>query len=222
MRKRKYHGFRFYPNAVIHLEASSSEEYLRNLDKKTRYEVRKALRIRKEYNLTVSREALNDSIIEEFYTLYSAVNAGAKDIQSPPIAKEYFQMLGRDLPENAGIMTMREKNAGNRLVGGLLILQDNRGILTPWIGMDYDVNRKYYMYYNLFWECICYGIQTGRSYVNCGTTTYFIKMRLGAKIDKTTIYARIKNPVINMFGRYLMPDCGEISENGITLAGAQS
>ncbi|HAW51831.1 MAG TPA: hypothetical protein DCX54_05800 [Flavobacteriales bacterium] len=78
--------------------------------------------------------------------------------------------------------TWLEARLGGRLVGGGLILEDNRTQMTTALGLAEDVP---FVYFRLLYECLEIGFEKNVALIRWGSGAYEVKKRLGSKLKFT-------------------------------------
>ena len=78
-----------------------------------------------------------------------------------------------------------------RIIGFALLVHDESKLTLKHVGLDYSVNRQTYLYFNLFYRAIKFGIDNHYRYIICGSTTYDVKVSLGCELINRTAYISI-------------------------------
>jgi hypothetical protein len=63
-------------------------------------------------------------------------------------------------------------------------------------GVDYEMNERAHIYFNLFYHDLDYAFSTGTTEVNLGETSDGFKSRLGTEMVPMYCYVKARNPVV--------------------------
>jgi hypothetical protein len=72
---------------------------------------------------------------------------------------------------------------GTRPVGFFLLIRAGENLFVRHSGQDYTLSLDTKAYFNLWYGAIRHAIESGCSRLFMGTTTYFVKMQLGARLQ---------------------------------------
>jgi predicted N-acyltransferase len=86
---------------------------------------------------------------------------------------------------------------GDRFIGSSLLLLNNKTFISLFIGLDYDYNEEYFIYFNLFYKAIELAIEKGAEEIELGITTLDPKRDMGADVVALNMYMRHANPFLN-------------------------
>lgn len=86
---------------------------------------------------------------------------------------------------------------GERLIGFVQLICQKPRMVFRYIGMDYERNRKYGLYFLLFLKGIEVCLREGLTEMECGPTSYDFKRRLGCELVPTFVYYRHANPALH-------------------------
>jgi predicted N-acyltransferase len=134
------HGLRRQPSlptAVLDIGFDSLDGYLATLSHATRKDLRRKLKasaaLRVEWRTNV------DDIIDDVMRLYRATLARA-ELTFEELTPDFFRLVLRELGSRAGCATYW---LGDRLVAFNLVLHDGTKLIDKFLGMDYEVARRY-------------------------------------------------------------------------------
>ncbi|MBC1922819.1 Uncharacterized protein conserved in bacteria [Listeria grayi] len=173
--------FPYLPNTKLELQYDNFNDYLQSLKKKKRWDLKNKrnifldkgnkviIRANSEiidykdiYNLYIQTEEKNDTNIN--YIFYSREN---KFHEFSLLDDSYKWFL---------------VYKGNRIIAFALIVLDGENLLFKHVGMDYELEKDSYCYFNLYYEAILFAIENKYKKMLCGTTTYDVKRRLGCTL----------------------------------------
>ncbi|MCU0651766.1 MAG: GNAT family N-acetyltransferase [Candidatus Omnitrophica bacterium] len=183
---------------MIEIKAKSLEEYLASLSKNMRKDIKRKLRRSAEQTelKTEIRENIDD-IIDRIYELYLN-NFTDADVRFETLTPEFFKNICRNMPGVAKFFITHDKN---KIVAFNLCFVENDLFIDKFIGFDKNLARKYHLYFTTFCYNFDWCIKNGIHYYQPGTTDYYPKIRLGAKLIPLYIYAKAFNPLLNTLVR---------------------
>jgi predicted N-acyltransferase len=131
----------------------------------------------------------------EVHQLYAAVYARSKTkLEFLPL--EFFRELPDALPEQVAVMFVEDMTAGGRVVGFTLAIRANGIHYNVYSGVDYGMNERAHIYFNLFYHDLDYAFSTGTTEVHLGETSDGFKSRLGTETVPMYCYVKARNPVV--------------------------
>lgn len=144
-----------YREAILKINNKNSEEILKNLHHKTRYNIRKSIR----NNLKVE---INENFnLDEFYKLYIQT---AKRHDFNPHSYEYFEKLIKIFKDKVVFCTIKYKN--DFLAMSINIKQSNT--LFYLYGSSSNKYQNLFASYRMHWSMINYSIQNNFDFYNFG------------------------------------------------------
>jgi predicted N-acyltransferase len=144
----------------------------------------------------------------EVHWLYAAVHAKSKTkLEFLPL--EFFRELPDALPGQVSVTFVEDMSAGGRVVGFTLGLRANGIHYNVYSGLDYEMNERGHIYFNLFYHDLDDAFLAGATEVHLGETSDAFKSRLGTEMVPMYCYVKARNPVVRMmlkrFARRLFP-----------------
>jgi predicted N-acyltransferase len=145
----------------------------------------------------------------EVHQLYAAVHAKSKTkLEFLPL--EFFRELPDALPEHVAVMFVEDMTAGGRVVGFTLAMRANGTHYNVYSGVDYGMNERAHIYFNLFYHDLDYAFSIGTTEVHLGETSDGFKSRLGTERVPMYCYVKARNPVVQAIvkrlARQLFPE----------------
>jgi uncharacterized protein len=184
-----------FPNTMLHITASSLDEYLNGLSKNTRKDLQKKLRrSEQKAHLTTSLCTDIEGFRDEIYTLYLN-NFSESDVNFEILTPDYFCRLAANMPQEARFFITRDRD---KIVAFNVCLVKDNLCIDKWIGFDKELALSCHLYYTTFCHNIAWCINNGISYYQMGITDYHPKIRLGARLIPLLIYVRLTNPLLNL------------------------
>lgn len=178
---------------VLPLRWRSFEEYVAGLRSHYRYRVRRALR--KGAPLTFAILEENRAFDERLFRLYENVHDRSR-IGVERLTIEAFRM------RSARVLVA---HLGERPVGFVQMIENGAELVFAFVGLDYDCNATYDIYYNLLLRMVAYGIDGGFERLELGQTAEDAKLRLGGRYRPLRMHMRHSNPLLNAVVRVSLP-----------------
>ena len=142
--------------------------------------------VRKVYKNNWFEVSFDKNHLAAFYRVYVT---RMKELGSPAPDISFFQKVLMNLPENAFLLTVLDRD-NNQVVGGMLLLTSpgNQTLYYPYGANLVAYNNKYLNNF-MYWEAIRFGIQQGMKYLDLGRSqagsgTYKYKEQWGAKAQQ--------------------------------------
>ena len=115
---------------------------------------------------------------------------GRADIEFGGITKDYFQRVA---PLSHFLLAFE----GTRLIGVIQSIGKEGRMAAKYIGMDYERNRQYGVYFSMILKLIEGAEAAGYKEIEMGPTGYYFKKLLGCELIPTQIYYRHSHPFLN-------------------------
>lgn len=194
LKERGYAKIHNLPKAEIKIKWKSFDEYLNSMRSNYRCKIVKGMDKCAKANISIrtQKNFLDNS--RDLKRLYDNVSRQAKEIKREQVSEIFFQNLDKYLGEKSVILSAMK---GDRLIGFMLVLFNNKELISALIGLDYDYNREYCVYFNLFYETIKLAIETGMDNIDMGITTLDPKKDMGSGIVVLNMYMKHSNPLLN-------------------------
>jgi len=202
LKQNKFIKMESMPTTAISIKAGSLEEYIQNLGKNTRKDLKKKIRNSRELVQLKTQERSDvTDIIDDVYKLYLN-NFNDADVRFETLTKKFFLDICKNMPGVAKYFITYDKE---KIVAFNLCLIKNGTFIDKFIGFDYSVARVYFLYYTTFCHNMEWCIKNGLKVYQPGFSDYHPKIRLGAKLVTLDIYARAFNPVLDSIIRIMRP-----------------
>lgn len=194
LRRHKFARMEAFPLARLTIKEHSLEEYIQNLGKSTRKDIRRKLR--NSYGSADIRIEEHDKLngmLDRVYELYLN-NLNDSDVSFEKLTPEYFAGLPDNMP---GAVKFFITWVNDKMAAFNLCFVKNDFCIDKYIGFDYDVAYKYSLYFITWCHNIDWCIKHGIRYYQPGTCDYEPKIRLGSDLVPLYISSRLINPVAN-------------------------
>jgi len=189
-----------YPSVRIGIDFNSFDEYLKTLSAASRYDLRRKFKQTDKLaalDLDIADNA--DGIIDEIYGLYLQTYSKSK-IKWGEIPKKFFAGISRHMKEKVRYFLWR---INGKLVAFNLCLSYDDSLVSMYIGLDYSVAYKYYLYFTTFRDQINWCIQNNIKTFHSGEFAYEAKRRLGFSLVPKYYYVKHVNRLVNPFFKVL-------------------
>lgn len=202
LKTKKFIKMETLPTTTIDIKAASFEEYIQNLGKNTRKDLKKKLRRSQELaRLRTEERSDIGAIIDDVYKLYMN-NFNDADVHFETLTKRFFLDICKNMPGVAKYFITYDKD---KIVAFNLCLVKGNTFIDKFIGFDYSVAHKYHLYYTTFCHNMGWCIAEGLKVYQPGFSDYHPKIRLGAELVRLDIYAQAFNPFLNSIIRLISP-----------------
>lgn len=194
LKRNKFAQIEAFPLARLTIKEHSLEEYIQNLGKNTRKDIRRKLRnAYSTADIRIEEHDKLDGRLDHAYELYlNNLNSG--DVSFEKLTPEYFAGLPDNMPGTVKFFITLVN--GKMAAFNMCFIKDDFCI-DKYIGFDYDVAYKYNLYFVTWCHNIDWCIKHGIRYYQPGTCDYEPKIRLGSDLVPLYISSRLLNPVIN-------------------------
>jgi predicted N-acyltransferase len=199
------HGFvkmETLPTTQFEIKAASFEEYSRSLSKNMRKDLNKKLKSSAELAKLRTEERTDTSgILEDIFRLYIN-NFSDSDIHFEILTPAFFRDICRNMPQVARYFITYD---ADKIVAFNLCLIKGDTFIDKFIGFDYAVAHKYHLYFTTFCHNLEFCIKNNIRFYQPGTTDYYPKLRLGAKLIPLYDYTSTFNPLFDAGFRLIAP-----------------
>jgi len=202
LRRFSYRPVESDPNMVLELEPGwrSYDDYLAALTGKYRNAAKKIQKDLAQAGCTLGPLKELDAHADRLHALYLGVvaNAAVRPVTCPPA---FFPALAARLGEEFRCVVVRREH---ELAGFISVLKDGDTAVAYYIGFDRASGVGNTIYLALLHAVIGEAIALGCRRVSFGRTALEPKAGLGARPERTWLWARHRNPVMNALIRKLL------------------
>ena len=185
------------PGARLEIDCKDFEEFMQvKLGKVYRKNLRRKFKSSAELG-ALTMEVLPDvtPFADEIQSLYLQTHDRSK-LKFEQLTGDYFRMLGQRMPDRTRYFLWRLEG---RLVGFALCLVHGDTLHDLNLGVDYRVALNLHLYFVTFRDVINWAAANGLKHYVTGPLNYDPKLHLQLELDPLDIYARHRNPVLNVF-----------------------
>jgi len=201
-----YHAIDFQPNMCLDLRKDwkSFDDYLNAMSSKYRVRARRAFKktegiIFKELDL---RQI--ELFADDLNTLHHSVVEQA-DFNMLWAGKNYFAQLKEQLGADFCLTACFEKE---RLLGFYTTIRNGKELDANFLGFDPQANREYQLYLGMLYKMVEQAIALRCEKICFARTALEIKSSVGALAQRTYIYLKHTNPLLN----YILPTAVRFGE----------
>ncbi len=190
-----YHAFSVEPNMQLQLQEDwqDFDDYLTSMKTKFRVKARKAFKQSAEIRIEDVTLKNIDKKLPKMTALYEKVALNANFNLSSFNLETY-----KDLKEKLGDdYILKTYWLEDKIVGFISGVINQKSLDAHFVGIDYNLNRKYAIYQRMLYDYIEIAINKKLKTVNFGRTASEIKSSVGAKPQDLTMYLRHKKSITN-------------------------
>ena len=210
MRELGYRRFSSPAMNTFGRQFTDIDSYLAALRSRYRQCVRKSMDKSRAGNLRYERLTDTGTIISLYtpslHRLYEAVALSSKHrLELLPLS--FFQCLARRLP---GLVGLTLVHSGDSVVAFNWNLFHGGIYHFLFAGLDYELNSRYDLYFNLMYAEMDYAFRAGSEKIEFGQTADDFKIRLGCIQEQRYFYIKAVGPVASLIlkvaGNLLLPE----------------
>jgi predicted N-acyltransferase len=186
------------PTSFVDIYWKSWDEYFKNLRKKYRLFIKND-RIKLD-SPKVTIEICEDfgAHADELWALYMNVYRKA-EVKFEQLTPQFFKNINNYLKGESSVILIK---LDNKIIAFELIIED-KSILRPlYLGLDYKMNEGLSLYFNSISQIIKHGIERNKKTIELGQTSYYPKLKVGARIEPLYFYIKFKNPLLQYLLKY--------------------
>ncbi|WP_223789607.1 GNAT family N-acetyltransferase [Marinicella meishanensis] len=201
LERYSYRRIQTDPDMVLNLgpEVRTFDDYLAMLTAKYRGRIKKIIKTIDTGPLTTETLTLNEQLDAQLHALYLQVeNKSATRLATLPAG--YFLALQQALGEDFRCVGIRNQD---EVAGFVSVIKEGDQAIAYYVGLDYQVNEQYPIYFRLLQLVIEVALDWGCQHISFGRTALEPKANLGAEPVEEFVWARHRVPVVNYMVRKL-------------------
>ena len=186
-------------NMVLNtLNWSNTEEYLRGLTKKRRYDVRREILKLESNFITRYDKPDSERTLRSYYQLYERVHEKSRDLNVIKLPYSYFQAMNEDPNYDFIQLYLRGENATDGtatdpvLVGVMFSHRKGDTYHALIVGLDYEYVRHYNTYKQILYQTLKRAKQLACKQLDLAFTAESQKRKLGAQAQEVVTYVQAK------------------------------
>ena len=196
LKSYKFRRIKNLPNTMIENKWSGFKEYLDSMRGHYRYKIKKRIKKFEEGELTVEITASFSDIASELLRLWQNVFEHAREYTREQLSEDFFRSMDSYMGTNTKVVLLKKND---KILGFALVLMGAETMKFTFMGLDYEYNEKYCVYFNTFYNVVKLGIESGMKRFDMGITTYIPKMDIGARIFPLYMYMKHRNRFLSFF-----------------------
>jgi len=207
LKELNYYSFKVEPNMKFSINDNwqNFDDYLAALKTKFRVKAKKAIQLSKDLKVEeITSENINLQL-PKMKSLYEKV-AQKASFNLEDFNIETYKTLKENLGEK---YILKSYYLDEKLVGFLSGIINENSLDAHFVGIDYELNRRYAVYQRMLYDYINLGIEKNLKTINFGRTASEIKSSIGAIPEELTIYIRhkksLKNKILQLFLQKIAP-----------------
>lgn len=182
------------PKAELKVRWKSFNDYLNAMRSNYRCKIIRNMEKCSKANISVQPLKDISSSARDLKRLYDNVSRQAKEIKREQLSETFFRDIDRYFGEKAVMLAAKKDD---KLIGFMLTFINDKEFIPGLLGLDYDYNREYYIYFNLFYKTIELSIERGADKIDMGITTLEPKKDMGSEVVTLNMYMKHFNPILN-------------------------
>lgn len=186
------------PTTFIDVSWHSFDEYLKSLKKKYRLLVKNDLAKLNDPELSIEISKDFGKYANELWTLYMNVYEKA-EVKFEQLTPEFFQNISIYLKGESSAILFK---INNKIVAFELIIEDDFTLRPIYLGIDYEMNKNISLYFNSIYQIIKIGIERNKTTIELGQTSYYPKLKTGARVEPLYLYLKFKAPLVQYILKY--------------------
>ena len=190
-----------YPTTEMDLHFNSFDEYLKTLSRVSREGLKRNLK-KIDSGVKIDLEekpALENEELSQVYGLYLQTY-NKQELGFEKLSMDFFKNMSRNMPEEAKYFLWRVEG---KIVAFALCLVTGDYFIDYYLGFDYALASRYYLYFVRFRDLMKWCIAHGIKKYEMGVTSYEAKRRLGFNFIRLYCYFKHRNKLINRLIRPL-------------------
>lgn len=207
LKKYSYHAFSVEPNMRLQLKENwqNFDNYLASMKTKFRVKARKAFLLSTDIRIEEVTLKNIEQQLPKMGALYEKVAANAVfnlGVFNPETYRDLKEKFGDDY-------ILKTYWLEDKIVGFISGVINKNTLDAHFVGIDYQLNRKYAIYQRMLYDYIEIAIKKKIKTINFGRTASEIKSSVGAVPQDLTMYIRhkktIKNKILKLFLQKVQP-----------------
>ena len=192
-----YYSFNVEPNMLLELDKNwqNFQEYLDAMKTKFRVKAKRALKL--SADLIVKETSVENIkiFLPEITKLYKKVSEKA-DFNLGDFNLETYMSLKSEFGDKYILKTYWHQD---KIVGFMSGIINSNSLDAHFVGIDYQLNRKYAIYQRMLYDYVKIAIDKNLKVINFGRTASEMKSSIGAIPQELTCYIRHKKSITNKF-----------------------
>lgn len=192
---RRFLRVESFPSTEMDIGFTSFDEYLKTLSRASRENLKRNFKkidgkIKIEMEI---KDALDAKEVPEVHELYlQTYNRQEMGLEKLPL--DFFVNVAKNMPKEVKFFLWR---IDDRMVAFAFCLISGDYFIDYYLGFDYSVARRYYLYFVRFRGLLEWCIEHGIKKYEMGMTNYEPKRRLGFNFIRYYFYIKHRNKMIN-------------------------
>jgi len=181
------------PTTHLSLNFNNFEQYLQSLSLNSRSHLRRKFKKTSHAKIEYTQaHELDEKTLQEAYKLYLQV-VNTHDLGFEVLPIDFFRNIARNMPKESRFFLW---TVDGKLAAFMFCLIQDDFLLDYFLGFDYEISRKYYLYFLKFKDSITWSIEHGIKKYEMGTTGYDPKRQLGFKFIPLYLYVKMRPKLI--------------------------
>lgn len=203
LRDRGFSIVESLPSTDMNITFDSFESYLKILSRSSRDNLKRNLKKAdaEEKIVFEIKDDLEDHEFSRVYGLYLQT-CERQEISLEKLPADFFKTVTRNMPQEAKYFLWR---IDGKIVAFALCFISKEHFIDYYLGFDYVVINRYFLYFVRFRDLIKWCISHGIKKYEMGPTSYEAKRRLGFEFIRLYLYMKHRNKFFNRFFGLVSP-----------------
>jgi predicted N-acyltransferase len=183
------------PTTFLDVKWTSFDSYINSFRSQRKAKAKRDIRDfgKGDFDIEICRDF--SRYADELYNLYCNVYEKSES-KFEKLTPEFFANMSQNLKNNICAILVWDRG---KLIAFDLILEEQELLSPLYLGIDYTYNNEYKIYFNMIFQIIKYGIESGKKVIELGQTTYFPKLNVGARMEPLYIFIKFRNRILHKF-----------------------
>lgn len=174
------------PTSFVDVSWPSFDEYIKNLRKKYRLLAKNEIKKLDGVSIEICEDF--ESYDKELWALYMNVYEKA-EVKFEQLTPEFFKNISTMLKDKSRAILIKRDG---RVVAFELIIEDDSMLRPLYLGINYEESKTYSLYFNSIYQILKHGIEREKKVVELGQTSYYPKLKVGARVEPLYLYMKFK------------------------------
>jgi hypothetical protein len=190
-----------YPGTCILDLSGGFDAYLQRLSGRRRHNLRKKLRLSREHtDLEVEIvERPDAALVDDIWRLFQNTYERATT-KFEKLNRRFWELVCASAP--CHVIVLRDRTTA-KAVGFMLVIIEGRRAINKFLGIDYGLGDKAFLYFRLWEEFMRLAMRLGASGAQSGQTSYRAKLDIGHELVPLSNFFRYRSWVMHQIAAFV-------------------
>ena len=208
LEQRGYRRVENLPATELTIRWDTFEAYLASMKSRYRNKILAQMRVFEDAGVQTELIRSFGHLAADLERLWRQSYDHASEYRREVLTADFFKAMDEELGSRSAVLLFRVEG---KPVAFSLLLFDDDTLIPLFCGLDYTLNERCSLYFNLLYGAIRVAIERRLTRIDFGITTLFPKVHLGCSIVRQLVYMKHRNPVLNvllpLLFRAMTPRC---------------